>query len=169
MAKVKFSFSFRIWPDYGDVFYRVTIHANKRAMYNALKGCRPHNFEAICRTFETFRVTPGTGPDVFTGEIGHVHFHNKQFRAGILAHELLHAVLGYFDFRRKRAPIKFRRKERDGHVDNMEEAQCWVMGELYRQAALSFERGKEYRAGRNVNVWFGKTPKYCLGFKIEKA
>lgn len=131
---------FRVWPDNDFLFFRVFIHPTKKAMFASTH--KPHIHEAICQNFDRWFV-PKEGPPVFSGEIGELHFYRGSFKAGILAHEMSHATYGYFAWRKKHAPIQFGRARR-GYVENEEEAFCWVIGNLYRQAAISQE-GREYR------------------------
>lgn len=157
MRKPKLPLSFKIFPDNGVLYFTVTIHRSKRAMHKVAKR-PPNNYEAICCGSERFFVPP-KGPEVFSGEIGEVHFYSGSFRAGILAHEMTHATFRYFDWRKEWHPVKCATKGAGGRVSHYEEAFCYVLGNLYRQATINFNNdGKQYRARHLPPADYGFVP-----------
>lgn len=143
MDRVQYPVTFRIYPEYGALYFRVVVHRTHDEMIAAgrAEGIQGR-YRAFTSTFDILRVF---GPDDPRPNrrrpiLGEIHFYRARLGSQIVSHEVTHAACAYF--RRLGIPFDEIAEGGEGHACDDEERLAGIIGNMNRQITVGcIDRG----------------------------
>lgn len=131
--------SFRIYPDNGEVYFQVLIYPSTKSFENANQehvGCA-----GVCTSIDHILIARD-GTETLGPNIGRVQIKRIRCRSSIVAHELTHATIAYFRWRKENQYHIVYGRKKSHLVPDREECFCRVLSNLVVQFWNRFYRDK---------------------------